>query len=324
MTPSEARVGTSGTQAQMPCAQWRTSLTPMNARMAASPWPRWRSEPSAPSRTKYRARRPEQREGVRREHEVRVAGDAVDRRHRVDGEDDVGAEDGDGDEGERRQRAAAGLRHGQPGAGVLLGHREEAPEHLDRAQLPDVDGVVGSETASLPTLTAVSSRIAPKSRKVQRERRDHLRPEGDEDTAQDERAGDPMRRTRCLQLVGHRERGEQEHEDEEVVDRERLLDEVARVVLEPAVAAEPLPDEDTEGEREPDVERRPGDGLLHRDRVRLAGQDEVEGEQAEHDDDGGAPEQGRADGVGGAPGGAAAGREARRDMGGSSGHVERL
>ena len=37
----------------------------------------------------------EQGEGVGGEDEVGVAGDAVDGRHRVDGEDDVGGEDGD-------------------------------------------------------------------------------------------------------------------------------------------------------------------------------------------------------------------------------------
>jgi len=37
ITPSEASVGTVGTQAQTPCAQCSTNFTPMKARIAASP-----------------------------------------------------------------------------------------------------------------------------------------------------------------------------------------------------------------------------------------------------------------------------------------------
>ena len=93
------------------------------------------------------------------------------------------------------------------------------------------------ERASRSTLTAVASRTAPKRRKVARERGDQLGAEGDEDAAQHQRSGDPDEEHSLLELLGHRERREQEHEDEEVVDRQRLLDEVARVVLEPVLAA---------------------------------------------------------------------------------------
>ena len=82
----------------------------------------------------------EQGEGVRREDEVGVAGDPVDRGHRVDGEDDVGAEDGDRDEGEGRQGAPPALADGQARAGIRVGDGVEAADQPHAAELVDVDG----------------------------------------------------------------------------------------------------------------------------------------------------------------------------------------
>jgi hypothetical protein len=102
MTPSEASVGISGTQVQIPCAQCRTELDADEAedrRQAVAEVHQLRQRA-----LQHEVQRPqaEQREGVRREDEERVAGDAVDRRHGVDGEDDVGREDGHDDQRERR------------------------------------------------------------------------------------------------------------------------------------------------------------------------------------------------------------------------------
>ena len=53
-----------------------------------------------------------------------------------------------------------------------------------------------------------------------RERGDELGTEGDEDAAQHERPGDADEQHPLLQLARHREGGEQQEEDEQVVDRE--------------------------------------------------------------------------------------------------------
>ena len=79
-----------------------------------------------------------------------------------------------------------------------------------------------------------------------RERGDQLGAEGDEHPAQHERAGDADEQHPLLQLARHREGGQQQEEDEQVVDRQRLLDEVAGVVLQAAVTAVLLPDPDPE------------------------------------------------------------------------------
>ena len=71
---------------------------------------------------------PEQGERVGREHEERVPGDAVDRRHGVDGEDDVRREDGERDHGQRREHAASALPDRQPRAAVVGRDRHEAAQ----------------------------------------------------------------------------------------------------------------------------------------------------------------------------------------------------
>jgi len=123
--------------------------------------------------------------------------------------------------------------------------------------------------------------------------------------------------------VRNRERREEQHEDEEVVDRERRvgagLASAARLLL----AAERAADPDAEREREGDVEDGPSGGLLHRHGVRAPGDEEVDDEQQHHAGDGGRPDQRGADRVTGGERvdrGGGHGRDGL-DHGVSSGHV---
>ena len=81
--------------------------------------------------------------------------------------------------------------------------------------------------------------------------------EGDEDRPQHQRGEDPERQHPLLVLGRHRERGHDDHEDEEVVDRQALLDDVAREVLGAEVPAGDHPEDDAERDRDADVEDRP-------------------------------------------------------------------
>src|SRR6185312_3349234 len=77
----------------------------------------------------------------------------------------------------------------------------------------------------------------------------------DEDRTQDDRTDDPPEQDTPLRSGRDAEVAEDESEDEEVVDRERLLDHEPRQVLARRPAS--LPREDHAGERGP--ERRPAD-----------------------------------------------------------------
>ena len=72
---------------------------------------------------------------------------------------------------------------------------------------------------------------------------EHLKQSGarkDESGAHDERPEDPPEKNAMLQRCRDREIREQNKKDEEIVDRESLLDQVAREKLEGALGAKPM------------------------------------------------------------------------------------
>jgi hypothetical protein len=71
----------------------------------------------------------------------------------------------------------------------------------------------------------------PEDEEHETERREQGGAERDEDRAQHQRGDDPEGEHLVLVLGGHREGGHDDHEDEQVVDAERLLDNPAREVL---------------------------------------------------------------------------------------------
>ena len=95
----------------------------------------------------------------------------------------------------------------------------------------------------------------------------------DHRAAHDERAEDPPEQDAVLVAGRDAEVAEDEDEDEDVVDAQRLLDQVARQVLEPRLR----PHEDVDAHAEEQRERHPHDaparGLPEGDLVRLAVED---------------------------------------------------
>ena len=102
---------------------------------------------------------------------------------------------------------------------------------------------------------------------------------------------DPERQDPLLVLGGHRERRHDHDEDEQVVDRQALLDDVAGEVLGAEVPARDQPEDDAEGDRDADVEDRREDRLAEADGVRVARprHEQVEHEQAGDQSDRGRP-----------------------------------
>ena len=107
----------------------------------------------------------------------------------------------------------------------------------------------------------------------------------DEDAAQNERTNHTDEQHPLLQRPWHGERPDDHDEDKEVVYREALLHQVPGVVLHANVAAVLRPHPHAKDERQRDVEDGPTNGLFHRHLMRLARDDEVDGQQQHHADE---------------------------------------
>jgi hypothetical protein len=119
---------------------------------------------------------------------------------------------------------------------------------------------------------------------------------GDEDRPQDDGAHDAPEERPPLPDRRHAEVAEDEREDEEVVDRERLLDQEPREVRARLLAAVPGPQEDGEGEAERRPADAPRDGAAHRDRFAAAAEErEVDEQHREHERSEGDPRPRRHD-----------------------------
>ena len=100
----------------------------------------------------------------------------------------------------------------------------------------------------------------------------------------------PTSSTRCWYCDGHRELRHDQDEDEEVVDAQRLLGDEAREELPGGLAAAEEQQADAEERGEGDPDDRPDSGLLDGDLVRLAADEEVDGDQGAQTDDGQDPQ----------------------------------
>src|SRR5690606_2627099 len=220
---------------------------------------------------------PHQDEGVRREHQERVLGDAEDRRDRVDREQQVSATDGDDDHQHRGQVALAVDLHHRLDAVVLLGDREELPHPPHHGVFlvllffvllaEHVDGAPQQETAE--------------DEEDPNEAGDQRRTDEDEDTAHDQRQQDADQQHPVLVHGGDREAGHDHHEDEQVVHAQRVLGDVTREVLDREVRAAEEPHPDAEHQRAADVEDHPLRRFAGGHFVRLA-VDDHQIEQQQH------------------------------------------
>ena len=154
---------------------------------------------------------------------------------------------------QRRDEPPALVADGQRAAVVVVGHREAlAGEPHHRVVL------------DLRLLVAVAEQLHRREQQDQPEDQEHEREqleqrgaEQDEDHPQDQRQHDPDDQDLLLVLVGHRERAHDDHEHEQVVDRQALLDDVAGEVLAAGLPARDRAEDDAEADRDGDVEDRP-------------------------------------------------------------------
>src|SRR5690606_37620056 len=114
---------------------------------------------------------------------------------------------------------------------------------------------------------------------------DELHPHEDHHAAHDDRAEDAPEEDPVLIEPGHREGLEDQRDDEEVVHRQALLDQIAGEEVDSLLGPQRQKDEAVEDQRERDPEDRPQQRFARRDHVGLAVEDpEIEREE-DHDQD---------------------------------------
>jgi hypothetical protein len=124
--------------------------------------------------------------------------------------------------------------------------------------------------------------------------RDRLRADGDEDPAHHQRQRDPDQQHLLLVLPGHGELAHDDDEDEQVVDRQRVLRQPAGEELPAGLTAGGERQSDAEQQRDADVEGHPQGRLSQGRFVRLPGHDqEVQHQQGQQGGDGDDPRRQR-------------------------------
>ena len=191
----------------------------------------------------------EQRERVRGPDHDRVARDRECGRDRVDGERDVGHDDRDHHEQQRRAVQAAALAHEQAAAAEPTRGRDRAADEAQH-EVPVRVGRLGG-AAEGAVRDVQQQHAEPVDDDLEAIEQRH--PDRDRDRAQHQRAGDADRDHTAAQLRRDREVPEQQREQEDVVERERALDQVHGGPL----ACRPARDGDAAGDDE--RERQPPD-----------------------------------------------------------------
>src|SRR5262245_1095950 len=128
------------------------------------------------------------------------------------------------------------------------------------------------------------------------EAREEGHAERDHRSPADDRPEDSPEQDPVLELAGHGEEAEDQNEDEDVVDRKRLFDDVTGDELDRLRRSRDLPDPRREEHRERDPDDRPAERLAKRRDVGLAVEDaQVDREDREDEDVEADPESQRAE-----------------------------
>ena len=223
----------------------------------------------------------EQREHVARPDDQRVAGDREGGRDRVDGEGEIRRDDRRQAQEDRRDVALAVLA-GEPVPGAeAVGDRE------DLAHAAHDEVAIGVDVLPHALVDPVGEHEQQDAEYVEHgvDLLDERRAAEDRQAAQDERGHDaPEQQPRAV-LVGHAEVREQQDEDEEVVERQRALDEVDGDVVDAVLAAVERDDDAGDGEAEHEPAERPAHALGERRLTAAREEVQVEPQQREQHDD---------------------------------------
>ena len=214
----------------------------------------------------------EDREHVRAVEHEPVLGHRERRRDRVDREHDIRELDRDQRDEQRRDQPAPADLDDEMMAVECRRRREPAREPLERARLRDVTGRLARELHRGEDQDRAEPVRHPVPARQRRGARD------DERGARDERTDDAPGEDATLLGPRDRERTEHHDEQEQVVDAERLLEQVRREPLLAELAAELEGDERAEPDRHRDPRDAPRERALARIDVIAAMCDQIDRE----------------------------------------------
>jgi MFS family permease len=220
-----------------------------------------------------------EREGIRRPDGQRVGRDREGGGDRVHREGDVGRHDPDQREDHRGGDAPAVLAREEASPVVVLAHGQHAAHHARGAALPGVQILVCA--AQDPPGEHQQRRAEDVDDPV--EALDQLDAHEDGETAHHEREHDAPEQQLAPLLVGHREGAEDEQEDEEVVERQRALDQVDGQVVDRTVSAVERPQWQGDRHAEHEPADAPGRALAEAG-LAAAGEEQQVDEQERGDD----------------------------------------
>ena len=213
---------------------------------------------------------PEQREQVGGEDQERVAGEAKDRRDRVDGEQHVGHPDRD-DQDEQRRGMAASLHPGrQPRSFALDRDRHDAARDPHRGAVRAPRGVIAVEHQPHGGVDEQRpEEVFDPGEPVQRRAA-----EPDEQAAQHQGEHDPEQQDAAVVLACHPGTADQQHEHQQVVQRQAVLGQPAGEELARRCPAAGEGDQRAKRHGQRDRRRRPQRRLTKPLRAAAAGADE--------------------------------------------------
>ncbi len=220
---------------------------------------------------------PEQREDVAGPDDQRLAGDRERRRDRVDREGDVRGDDRREAQEGRGREAAALLAHEPVPLAEAVGDRE------DLAHAAHDEVAVGVDVLPHALVDPVGEHEQQHAEHVEHEVEllDQRSAAEDRQAAQHERGDDPPEDQARPVLMRDAEVCEQQDEDEEVVERQRALDEVDGDVVDRVLAA--VEHQHDSGHAEP--EQQPADRPRHAlaERRLAAAREEAQVDEQQHD-----------------------------------------
>src|SRR5512140_888979 len=184
------------------------------------------------------------REDVRAVHDERVLRHAEDRRDRVEGEHDVGRFEEQQNHEERGRHDPVINPDEETMPAVLGGDGPEPPEvaYEDVPLRMDLRFGLANHSKSGPDQEGPEQIFDPE------ESREEDRSDRDQRGPHDQRAENPPEEYAMLVLLRDLEIGEDDDEDEDVVDAQRLLDQVAGEEFESGLLSAPVVDEGVEEE----------------------------------------------------------------------------
>ena len=224
--------------------------------------------------------KPHDGEDIRRINYEWIGRDAKNCRDRIDGKDDIGSFDHQQNNEERRRKKSSVFADKEVITVVIVGHRHKTPEEPEnrvpfrvdliiivREHLDAGDDQEGTEDVDYPVKLL-----------------DQCNAGKNEGGTHKQRPDDSPEKDLVLVLSRDTKEGEDHQEDEEIVDAQRLLDQITGQELHGRHGAACIVDKAVEYQCERDPDSTPGESFAHLDCVRFAMKNpQVESQQAQND-----------------------------------------